>query len=189
MGLLITGVLVWTLVHWFPALMPGAREGLIARFNKNLYRGSFALIILSSIVLIVIGWRTTNIQPVYVPPFYGGIVMPVLMLASFVLFAAAEFPGNLRRLVRHPMLLGAATWGIAHLLANGDNRSVVLFGGISVWSLVSIVLINRRDGTWTPPPPAPLAKDLLSAVLALVIFGVVIFLHRLVIGVSALPGF
>ena len=53
----------------------------------------------------------------------------ILVPIALVLFAAANMPTRIRALVRHPMLLGLLLWAFAHLLANGEVRSVVLFGG------------------------------------------------------------
>ena len=46
---------------------------------------------------------------------------------------------------------------MSHLLANGDGRSIVLFGGLGLWAVVAIVAINRRDGAWQKPEPQPRA--------------------------------
>lgn len=188
MTILIIGVLLWTFVHLFPSLMPNARANAIAALGNNTYRGLFALAIVISLVGIVVGWRTADIQPIYAPPLYGSIVVTVLMFASFVLFAAANAPGNIKRYLRHPMLTGALVWGIAHLLANGDKRSLVLFGGIGLWSLISIILISRREGEWQRPAAVSAAKDAMTIIGSAVIFGIVIYLHKFLFGVSSLPG-
>ncbi len=110
------------------------------------------------------------------------------MLVSFVLFAAANAPGNIKRFIRHPMLAGMFVWGAAHLLANGDNRSVALFGGLSVWAIVSIVLISRRDGAWEKPPALPFMKDVTTVIASAALFGVVLYLHNFLFGVPVIPG-
>ena len=40
---------------------------------------------------------------------------------EFILFAAANMRGHLRRLLQHPMLIGLLIWSSVHLLANGDR--------------------------------------------------------------------
>lgn len=188
MGLLSTGVIVWSVVHWFPAALPAVRNRLAGRLGAGPYRGLFSLAILLSLVLMIIGWRNSSVQSWYVPPLLGSPLVPLLVLVAFFLFAAANAPGNTRRFLRHPMLTGMILWSVAHLLANGDNRSVILFGGLGLWAFVSIVLINRRDRVYTPPPAVPFTRDLMTFAGALVVFAVVALLHRWLFGVSPFPG-
>jgi len=168
--------------------MPNFRTRLIDKLGNGPYRGLFALDILVAMVLMVVGWRSANVQLVYVPPLYGSPIVTALMFASFILFAAASAPGNIKRFLRHPMLTGAIVWSVAHLLANGDNRSVVLFGGIGLWALIEIILISRRDGEWAKPAAVSPSKDAMTVVGSAVIFGIVVYLHKFLFGVSALPG-
>ncbi|MDJ0941073.1 MAG: NnrU family protein [Woeseiaceae bacterium] len=188
MTLLIVGVLLWSVVHLFPAIAAGPREQLVVKLGLKPYKGLFALAIVVSLVLIVLGWRSAELAPVYAPPFYGSPIVTGLMVVSMVLFAAASAPGNIKRRIRHPMLTGAMVWAIAHLLANGDNRSVVLFGGLGVWALLSILFINRRDGAWENKPAAvDVSKDIMTIVGAIVVFAVIVYFHETVFGVSAIP--
>ena len=188
MTLLIIGVVLWTVVHLFPSVMPGVRAGLIEKLGENLYKGLFSLDLIIAIVLMVIGWRSAGFEPVYNPPLLGSLVVPVLMYLSFILFAAANAPGNIKRLVRHPMLTGMVVWSLAHLLANGDLRSVILFGGLGAWAAISIFTISRRDGAWEKPDAAPISRDLVTVVASAVVFAVIAYFHKAVFGVSALPG-
>jgi len=185
--LLITGVLLWSALHLFPSVMPAARNRLNEHLGKSRYRGLFALGIGLTLVLIIFGWRNAAIAPIYVPPLFGSPVVPGLMLLSFLLFAAANAPGNIKRFLRHPMLTGMAVWAGAHLLANGDNRSVVLFGGLGAWAIVAMLSINLRDGTREKPDAVPFSRDLMTIVASVVMFAIVIYVHEMVIGVSPLP--
>ena len=181
------GVLLWSALHLYPSLLPEARGRLIERLGNGRYRGLFALSIVIALVLIVFGWRNTVVEPIYAPPLYGNHLITGMMLLSFILFAAANAPGNIKRILRHPMLAGMALWAGAHLLANGDNRAVVLFGGLGVWAIIAILAINRRDGAWKKPDAVALSRDLMTVVAAAVIFAIVLYFHAAVIGVSPLP--
>jgi len=185
--LLIIGVVMWSVVHLFPSLLPGVRQKLIDKLGGGRYRGLFALDIVIALVLIVLGWRSAVVEPVYSPPLYGSPVISAMMLLSFILFAAASAPGNIKRYLRHPMLSGMAVWAGAHLLANGDNRSVVLFGGLGLWAIIEIVTISRREGAWEKPGAVAFSKDLMTIVASAALFAVVAYLHEKVIGVSAMP--
>jgi uncharacterized membrane protein len=36
-------------------------------------------------------------------------------------------------------------WAIAHLLVNGDLASLILFGGLLIWAVLTVMLINRQE--------------------------------------------
>ncbi len=188
MAFLIAGVVLWSLVHLYPAVLPSSRARLVDKLGPGTYRGLFSLDIVIALVLIIIGWRMADVRPVYTPPLYGSPLVTGLMFVSFLLFAGASAPGNIKRVLRHPMLLGMLTWSVAHLLANGDSRSIVLFGGLGLWAVLSMLLINRRDGEWQRPAAVAASKDVMTVAVTLVIFGLALYLHDFVIGVSALPG-
>ena len=48
---------------------------------------------------------------------------------------AGQSKGHARALLRHPMLTGVLVWALAHLLVNGDEASLILFGWMAVWAL------------------------------------------------------
>lgn len=188
MTMLVSGVLVWIAVHLFPALMPARRAALIGQIGEKRYKGVFTIGIAIALFLIIMGWRSAPVEPLYTPPLFGSVIVTVLMLLSFILFAAANAPGNIRRVLRHPMLTGLALWGIAHLLANGTSRDVVLFGGLAAWAVAEIILVSRRDGAWTKPAPAPLSRDVITVVAAGAVFGIVLYFHEALFGVAPIPG-
>jgi len=181
---LTVGVVLWSVAHLFPSLAPGARRALIDRLGEKPYKGIFALVILAALYLIVAGWKATFPEFLYLPPAWGRHVTALLVLIGFVLFGASHGANNIRRFVRHPQLTAVLLWGIGHLLANGEARSVVLFGGLAAWAVVSIVLINRRDGAWSRPGPAPLRKDVIALAAGLVVYVLVAGAHRWLFGFS-----
>lgn len=185
--LLVTGVLLWSLVHLFPSVMPAKRAQLRLNLGSK-YDGLFALAILLSIGLMVVGWRNSVPEPVYTPPAWGRHVTMLLMLVSMILFAASGMKTHLQRMIRHPMLSAVLVWGIAHLLANGDLRSLVLFSGMIVWSVLCMVFINRRDGSWHKPPGHIAWLD--EAKLfggSLLVYLLLVFLHPYFAGMPLMP--
>lgn len=184
MVLLAIGVLLWTCIHLFPSVMPGARSSLIGRLGEGPYKGLFALDLVIAILLMVFGWRSAEVSYLYAAPLAGApvVVMPLVAVA-FILFGAANVPTNIKRFLRHPMLTGVIVWGVAHLLANGDNRSVVLFGGLTLWAAIAIITISRRDGEWVKPAPVPVQKDIVLVVIGLVLTAVVAYFHEYLSGV------
>lgn len=187
MAFLVAGVILWAVVHLFPSLAPGARTTLVNGLGENLYKGLFTLDIIIALALIAYGWRTAEVAAWYVPPLLGSPIVTALVFVAFFLFAAANAPSNTKRFLNHPMLTGTAIWGIAHLLANGENRSVVLFGGMAAWAIISMMTITRRDRPYEKPAPVPLTKDLVTFVASVVVFAVVLLGHQWAFGVSPIP--
>ena len=103
----------------------------------------------------------------------------LLVLVAFYLFAASGMKTRVTRLTRHPQLIGFSLWCVGHLLVNGDTPSFVLWGGLLAWAIVSMVMINRTEPTWTPPEPAPVRKEIMAVVGGVVVFAVVAVIHML----------
>ncbi|MGF1645123.1 MAG: NnrU family protein [Thiotrichales bacterium] len=183
MTILLIGVLLWSAVHLFPVLAPAARARWIARLGTK-YQGLFALVIGLALLLIVFGWRGAPAQTVYLPPEWGAYLSSPLMLLAILLFGASHGQSRIQRWLRHPMLSSVVVWATAHLLVNGDSRSIVLFGGLALWALVSQPLINRRDGAWVRPAVAPpWSNEVKLLVIALIVYAVLLFAHPYLAGV------
>lgn len=185
MLLLSLGVLLWAAVHFLPALAQPTRQSLISRLGENGYKGLFSTLLIVSLLLMVFGWRSIE-QPAYLYtlPIWSRHLGMLLVLIAFILFAASGMPTRIKRLLRHPQLTGVAVWGAAHLLMNGDSRSVVLFGGMGIWALVEIVLINRREGTWSRPDSPAIWQELKLLVIGVVAYLAVMFAHPWIAGVA-----
>lgn len=187
MALLLTGIALWVVAHSFPAVAPARRTALQQKFGEGPYRGIFSLVILGSLVLIVFGWKSAVPSVVYTPPLGPGILVSVLVLIGLILFFASQMNGHLKRVLRHPQMIATIFWASAHLLSNGDSRSVALFGAFGVWALFEIVMINRREG-----PRKELAEvsgkfDLLAVVVGGIAFAVVGHFHQSLFGVAPIP--
>lgn len=183
MPLLIAGLLLWSVAHLFKAATPGLRNQVEQKLGKDPYRGLFSLVIVGALVLIVFGWKTAIPQPVYMPPLASGAIISLLVLLGLVLFFASQVAGNIKRFIRHPQMTGTLLWSAAHLLANGDSRSLTLFGGFAIWALLEIVLINRRDGRRQDPGPAAIKYDVIPVVIGAVVFAAVLYFHQTLFGV------
>ncbi|MEM8632924.1 MAG: NnrU family protein [Pseudomonadota bacterium] len=172
MDLLKFGVLLWILAHWFKRIAPGLR----ARMGDS-GKAVVAVLLLVSLVMMVIGYRRADFVVAYTPPAWGVHLNNLLMLLAVYLFAASGAKTWVARKIRHPMLNAAIVWAIAHLLVNGDYASLILFGGILVWAVASIWLINLREPEWTPPAPVPVAKEIRTAIIAVVAYAGIAAIH------------
>ena len=151
------------------------------------YKGCFSLALIAAIVLMVIGWRSSAFVPIYGTPSWGSLAANVGVFAALLLFVASAVPTNLKRVIRHPQLLGVVIWAGSHLLANGDRRSLVLFGGLGAWAILCILAINRRDGAWQKPEPLPMTAELKPVLGAILVYVALFFAHPYFAGVSPMP--
>lgn len=184
MGLLIAGVVLWSVVHFLPAGATGLRSSLTGAIGEGPWKGLVALSLILSIALIVMGWRSIAPAPIYAVPGFGAILTIPLMVLAIILLGAANAKTNLKRYIRHPMLTGVAVWSAAHLLNNGDDRSVVLFGGIGLWAVIMIAFINKRDGAREVPEKLPTSGDIKLLAISAIVFIVLIIAHPYFAGVS-----
>ena len=181
------GVVLFACLHFLPVLAVGLRRGLIAKVGAGPYKGLFALALVGAVALMVFGWRATVPVDLYTPPDWGHDAALVLILIAFILFAAAQRPSLIKRYLRHPQLSGLIAWAVGHLLANGDSRSVILFGGLGIWAVITIFALNSRDGAYEAPVPQPLGREAIGLAIAVVAYVAVFFLHPYFTGV--MPSF
>ena len=184
---LVGGIALFSIVHLSAAVVPRLRNTLITTIGQGGYRAAFSVVAVVSLVMIVVGWRSTTPVAVYAPPARGSTLAFLLMFVSVVLFGAAHAKTNIKRFVRHPQLSSIVLWSIAHLVANGDSRSLVLFASLGVWAMVEMPLINRRDGEWLRPERATSRNEMIGAAITVVMFLVLIALHPYFAGVSPIP--
>ena len=187
MMLLGLGLALWVSVHFIPSLAPAWRAQRVEKMGLGPWKGLFSVLIVTSLVLIVLGWRGTPPEILYLPPTWGRHAAMTLMVIALLLFFAGRLPTNLKRVLRHPQLTGVTLWALAHLLANGEVRSLVLFIGIGAWALLEMVAVNRRVGPWVRPQPVPAVRDVVLASVALMIYGLLFYLHKYIAGISLLP--
>lgn len=173
MTLLILGLALWFGSHLFKRLLPGLRRRLGDGPSKILV----SVLSLLALYLMVQGFRSAEVVAVWNPPAFLTHVNNLLMLVAVFLLNLGASRGVLRSKIRHPMLASVKTWAVAHLLVNGDRAGMVLFGGLLVWAVVSVIVINRQQPDWSRPAPGPLRNDLIYAVIALGVFAVITSIH------------
>lgn len=181
MTLLVAGLALFVVLHLIPSVPP-LRAGLVARMGEGPYRGGFAFIAFASLAMVVWGYSAAPFEPVYSPPGWGRHAAMGLVPVALVLFAAANMPTHIRAVVRHPMLLGLLVWALAHLAANGDLRSVALFGtfgGFAVVAAVSAVVRGKRPADGKAPR---LALDAAAIVSGTIVAGLLAYFHAALFG-------
>lgn len=194
MTLLILGLIVFLGMHSF-SMARGRRAALIGQLGQGPYKGLYSLVSLVGIVLVSIGYgqyRQAGYIPVWDPPVWTRHLALLLVWVAFVAFVAAYLPGQIKHRLKHPMLAGVKIWALAHLLANGDLGSIILFGSFLAWAVAARISVKRRDEAvphGAPlEPPSGFRNDALAIVIGTVAYmAFVVWLHPALIGVPVLP--
>ncbi|CUK05932.1 putative membrane protein [Shimia thalassica] len=172
MILLVLGVLLWAGAHFFKRLMPDARAKM-----GDAGKGAVTVALVISIVLMVIGYRSAEVIDLWIAPGWMVHVNNFLVLVAIFMMSPAPKKGKTLNGMRHPMLAGFRAWAFAHILVNGDVASLILFGGLFVWALLEVVIINKSEPEWTPGPAGSYAKDGMFLVASLVLMAVIGYIH------------
>lgn len=190
MALLVLGIVIFLGMHLVRVVAPGVRTSFIERNGKNAWMGIYAVISLVGLGLIIYGFGEARAVTgmLYNPPVFLKHISLLLMLLAFICLAAGFLPaGRIAVAVKHPQILSIKIWALAHLLANGETSSVLLFGSFLAWAVVMRISMKRRQraGELVLPVFRSSSYDLLAVVIGLVAYGLFIWkLHELLIGVA-----
>lgn len=147
MEFLIVGLALFLGVH--SVRLIGLRGPLIAVMGQGAYSIVYSLISAIGLALVVYGHILAHpSQAVWAPPEWTRTMALVLVPVSIVLIVSAYLPGHIRSVVRHPMTLGVLLWAIAHLVANGEIASFILFGSFAAWALLTLLSAYARGGSF-----------------------------------------
>ncbi|MEM6538805.1 MAG: NnrU family protein [Pseudomonadota bacterium] len=190
--LYLAGLSLVLATHSLTAFAPAVRDTLVRRLGKPVYVAGYSAISLFGLGLLVVGWaRFQNVQ-IYHPPFWMRHVTYGLMFAALLCLAATVLPeGHVKRTLKYPAVVAVIFWGAAHLFANGDLRSLLLFGVFLVYSVLDRVrkgfgpqLQPSPEGA-APYSPPKLRFDIAAGILAGVGWLAIYFaLHPYIAGVS-----
>lgn len=164
------------------------RSRLIASSGEAGYKIAYALASVAGLALIVWGfahYRAAGWIDVWHPPTALKHVAVALMLPAVILVVAAYVRGRIYTTLKHPMLSGVKLWAAAHLLANGDLGSIILFGSFLGWAVFDRISLKRRADPGAPPiPVGGPGNDLIAVAVGFVAYLALAFaFHPVVIGV------
>ncbi|WP_457584048.1 NnrU family protein [Ensifer canadensis] len=190
MALLILGIVIFLGIHLVRSFAPGLRASVISSSGTGAWHAIHGICALLGLGLIAYGFdqarATTGM--LYTPPvFLAHIALTLMLIASICLVAAYLPPGKIRTATKHPAILAIKIWALAHLLANGETSSVLLFGTFLVWAVILRISMKKRwrAGEITYPAFVSYRYDLIAVVLGAALYGAIVWkLHELVIGVS-----
>ena len=189
MGLLvmILGLILFLGVHTLTT-QRDLRARFIASMGEGGYKIFYALISLAGLALIAWGfadYRATGWIDIWNPPKAFKHITATLMLPAVILVVASYIRGRIYTTLKHPMLAGVKLWAAAHLLANGDLGSIILFGSFLAWAVFDRISLKRRSDAGAPPiPVGGPGNDLIAIAVGVVAYLALAFaFHPVVIGV------
>ena len=183
---LIAGLAVFLGIHSLRMMAPAWRDARLEAMGEGSWKGVYSLISLAGLLLLIWGYAQARPEAdvLYVPPVWTRHLAWLLMALAFISLMVANLPaGRLKPLLKHPMLLSVKLWAFAHLLANGDVASVLLFGAFLAWAVWNRIAVKRRGGAL--PQPGPITYDLAAVASGLALWALFIFwAHEWLFGVA-----
>ncbi|OCP25071.1 MULTISPECIES: NnrU family protein [unclassified Ensifer] len=146
------------LLHLVPA-WPSLRQGLIDRLGRRTYFAAYSLLSLVALGFVFHAALQLDFVPIWDPaPWQAWVTFILAPLGIFFVLAGlfSENPlsisifenrdqtGAIVAITRHPVLWGFLLWAIAHVVPNGDLRSLVLFGGFALFALGGFFMVEKR---------------------------------------------
>lgn len=189
MLLLILGLAIFFAVHIVPTV-PDLRQGLVQRFGEGAFKIAFSVVSLAALALIVVGYHKLQLNPgknvvLWDPPTWTRHLAMLLMLPALILLVASQIPSRIRAAAKHPMLAAIKIWTLAHLLANGDLASLLLFGSFLAFAVYDRISVKRRayPGRLGTAEGGPV-NDLIVVVLGVALYAlIIVWGHGALIGV------
>ncbi|HET7672410.1 MAG TPA: tripartite tricarboxylate transporter substrate-binding protein, partial [Burkholderiales bacterium] len=156
----MTALLVATAAFLLTHLVSGTplRPKLVAAMGEWPYRGLYSLlafITLGAMIWAYVGvpreplWPGLRLLPLLVMPFAFiliacGYFRNPTMVGADKLLKADEPARGMIRITRHPIMWGLMLWAASHLLARGDTKGLVFFGGFFLVAFLGTLSMDRR---------------------------------------------
>jgi uncharacterized membrane protein len=164
----VLALAAFLLLHSVPAL-PTVRGRLTAALGLRLYLLAYSAASVALLIWVLhAAWSTEYVEiwqpdsrsilanlvlsPIGLFLVTAGLISPNPASVSFM---AGDTPGAITTVTRHPVLWGFLLWSLGHVAANGDLRSLLVFGGLGLFSLAGIITTEKRarrrmGDSWSP---------------------------------------
>ena len=156
MGGLVAATAAFLLTH-FVTSTP-LRPKLVGAMGEWPYRGLYSLVAFITLGWMIwaygaapqqVLWSGLREVPRWVMPFafvliVCGYARNPTMVGADKLLKSEEPARGMIRITRHPIMWGIMLWAAAHIVARGDLRAVVFFGGFLLLAALGTILIDRR---------------------------------------------
>ena len=188
LAIMILGLVLFLGVH-LVSTQRNLRAQLIAQVGEGGYKIGYGLISVLGLALIAWGFADYRANGMIVLwEARGGLkhLTVALMLPAVILVVASYIRGRIYSTLKHPMLAGVKLWAVAHLIANGDLGSIILFGAVLGWAVFDRISLKRRsDGGAPPIPVGGIGNDAIAVAVGCVAYLALGYaFHPVVIGVS-----
>src|SRR5574341_2398547 len=145
------------LLSWAPV-----RAAVVARIGERAFAAVDSVLMAVCLIWVIAAYRVAPPHVIYDLGSWVNLVPIVLMPFALMLAVTGLIGGNptaimgdrllgreegvsgIQTVTRHPFLSGAALWALAHLLANGDLASILLFAGFAILSIGGMAAIDRK---------------------------------------------
>jgi uncharacterized membrane protein len=154
---LVVATALFLVTHFVPSTP--LRAALVRSTGERAYLGLYVLVALATLGWMIVAYNRAPLEPLWpglrllpaiVMPFAFILVVcgvlsrnPTAVAQEKVLKADEPARGILR-VTRHPIQWGILLWAAAHLLARGDLKSAIFYGGFFALSALGMVLIDSR---------------------------------------------
>jgi len=157
--MLVLATAVFVATHFVPATP--LRPGLVAALGEKGYLGLYSVVALAAIIWMAWAYGRAPYERVWAGEEFRvwALVLMPLALISVVAGGMTRNPGAVRqesvlatmgeprgilRITRHPIQWGIALWALVHVVARGDEASLIFFGGFALLSILGTFLIDAR---------------------------------------------
>lgn len=191
MTYLTIGILLFGGSHLFSILFPALRDSLKRSLGEKLWKGLYALVSLTGLVLMIVGYSMSRSGPatadlLYQPADWTRHATMLLVLLGFILTGAAHGKGYLKAWLHNPMSLGVGLWAGGHLLANGQRSDVYLFGIFLVVAAADVVMSEIRGKRPTHQPR--IRSDIIAVLVGVVLYAIFLYgFHPYVLNLPVVP--
>jgi len=154
---LVLATAVFLATHFVPSTP--LRGAIVRSVGEHAYLGLYTLVALATLGWMIYAYGWAPIEPLWP----GLRLLPVLVMPfAFILLICGVLSRNptlvgqdkalkteepargILRVTRHPVQWGILLWAAAHLLARGDVKSTIFFGGLFLLSALGPLLIDAR---------------------------------------------
>lgn len=181
MIILVIGTMIFFTLHLLPSLP--IRANFVSYMGAKNYKILFSLISLLGLGLIIYGFHLSPFTPLWDPQPWGRTAAISIMPLAVILLCASDMPNNIKRYVRHPMLIGLMLWGAVHLAANGDLASTILFMSFALFALLDVILVTK-GGRYKAKAPVSKLWDVALVLTGLSVYAAIFHFHGSITGVS-----
>ncbi|MCZ4074037.1 NnrU family protein [Agrobacterium sp. LMR679] len=181
---------LFLLTHLLKVVAPQFRARMIASMGEGPFKGVYSLVSLITLGLVIYAFGEARQETgmVWYPPVWTSHLAVTLMLPAMICLIASLIPaGHIAVKTKHPLILSVKIWALAHLLANGETSSILLFASFLAWGVVMRISLKRREraGEKVVRDFVSGRYDLVAIVGGIVLWGAFILkLHEWLIGVQ-----